>query len=192
MADQSNVPEPTPVDLDRIQDPSLLNPVNAPMPSDEMLRNISSFEEAQALAEELHGAIQDYAETYGTGFELLDDKSQLVGKPLVLLSWRINSGNFGGFVSAHAITESGDKYIVNDGSTGLYKQLAEITANSGRIGGLLVKKGLRESEYPICAGPVDDPRGCGMPRTAMDAECQTCGDTTDRRATGHTYYLDNS
>lgn len=184
------------VDLDRLPQVSQLNPPGIAAPSDEMLRGITSFEDAQALAQEMYGEIQNFADTYGTGFILLPDKdkSKLVDVPFALVYWRLNDGTYGGFVSALVVTERGDKFIVNDGSTGMYRQLAEITATTGKTGGLIVDHGLRESEYPICAGPIVDgkPQPCGLPRTPNEAMCENCGDESERRAVGHTYYLDNT
>lgn len=162
----------------------------APTFAEDQLRSVQSFDDAMQLAAEQYGTIQDFAEEYGTGFDLLDDKSKLVGQPLILLQWRINDGDFGGFVSAVGVTKDGTKFIINDGSTGVFKQLCEISATTQRNGGLVVQKGLRQSQYPICVGT--DEISCGRPRSPQEAVCEYCGSTSERRATGETYYLDQS
>jgi hypothetical protein len=157
----------------------------SPSFSDDQLREVGSFQDAIDLAAEQYGVVQDFAEEYGTGFDLLDDKSQLVGKELLLMQWRINDGDYGGFASVVGVTKDGLKFIINDGSTGIFKQLYEISATSDRNGGLRVRKGLRRSEYPTCGQ-------CDKPRSAMEAECEFCGDTSEARHRGSTYYLDQS
>jgi hypothetical protein len=89
------------------------------------------------------------ASEYGTGFEVLDKdaKGQLVGVPFIILDWVINNeGDFGEFVSLRIVTQDNRKLIVNDGSTGIAKQIREI-AEAGELRALYVKKGLRRSDY---------------------------------------------
>lgn len=120
--------------------------------SDAELRNLNSFEGIRSL---LGDAIADATEM-GNGFAILDSegKSRLVGVPTVFLHWTFNSGDQGEFVSALCVTtdSSGSitgKYVVNDGSTGIYQQLREYTDDKHVTQGLFAPKGLRRSDYTV-------------------------------------------
>lgn len=97
-------------------------------------------------------------------------KDELIGKPLAILQWRFNEsqtftnpdGSPGLFVSAEVAyqveTPEGMRLrtaVINDGSTGICKQLLEIT-NSRRAAGVAnvmegrgVSRGLRKSTYNL-------------------------------------------
>jgi hypothetical protein len=155
---------------------------------DAAMRSVGSYEEALALAEAVHGSVIDIAEELGTGFALLEDKGKLEDVEFVLLQWRFNAGDFGGgFVSAGLVTVTGDKYIINDGGTGICAQLMELTQETKRFGGVKVPKGLRKSEYPTCPQ-------CGKPMSRDEIECSNavCDFEGDKRGQGTTYYLDLS
>lgn len=91
-------------------------------------------------------------------FEVLDkeEKSRLVGKDIILLDWRFNTsktvvknGRPAEFVSVLVMDlETSDKCIINDGSTGIYTQLKVVTNTLNIQGGLRVRNGLRQSDYP--------------------------------------------
>ena len=165
--------------------PSILTATHERL-SDTDLRSVKSFEDAINLAAAQHGDIQDYAEKYGTGFDVLEDKGELVKKDLLFLEWRFRDGDYvGGFVSVVGMTAEGRKFVINDGGTGLFEDLKRITAEEGRNGGLRVKRGLRESIYDICPS-------CGKPRGQMEATCMNCGDFSELRNKGRTFYLDQS
>lgn len=160
-----------------------------PQFSREQLSRLETFEQAMELAKAQWGDVQDYAGEYGTGFVVVD-KSKLIGTPFLILQWQVHDGNYrGGFVAAHVMTQTGDRYIVVDGSTGVYKQLAEVAAGRERNGGVFVAGGLTKSAYPTCKGEIVEGVICGRPRKPSDAECQHCGDTSERRGEGATYYL---
>lgn len=110
------------------------------------LRDIKSMEDAIAL---LDGQVDNSADVIGTGADILSgaDKDKLLGIPFLAISWSFNLGDFGPFVSINVITDKGDKYVINDGSTGIRDQLVAFTDQSGRQTGLLCRKGLRKSEY---------------------------------------------
>lgn len=120
--------------------------------ADTDLRNITSFDEAFAAAADVYGGVVDASTVIGTGFDVLDrdDKAQLIGEPFVIIEMQFNpSAEFGGeFVSFAAVTEHNRRVIVNDGSTGICLQLRNWFDETGRNGGLLVKGGLRKSDYP--------------------------------------------
>jgi hypothetical protein len=126
------------------------------------LAGITSFDDALALATETLGAdnIVRADEEIGDGFILLEKKDSLIGVPLMFLGWDFHMGDFGEFVSAKVVTKDGRKIILNDGSSGLYKQLAEYSAKKKRMGGLLVPNGLRKSDYEY-----EDEKGEKRPAT---------------------------
>ena len=136
--------------------------------SDESLRALTSFDEALALATDVHGGVEVAADVLGNGFAILKDenKYRLVGVPLLFLDWRFNQGDMGEFVSAYVVARNEDgtiaKYVLNDGSSGICKTLRTYTDNTGRSGGLAARHGLRFSDYIYCSecnavvDPVED------------------------------------
>ena len=125
---------------------------------DEGLGAIKSFEDAaQALAGA--GIAVERSSDYGNGFSVLTDKNLLVGQDFLILDWRWNTGSFGdgesegAFVSAQIITKANEKWILNDGSTGICQQLIRVTetriknAYSRPQTGLIVEGGLTASTY---------------------------------------------
>lgn len=121
---------------------------NSSVYSDTELRGITSFEDAKRLAAEKFGSIDDATDVMGTGFTVLNgkDKDRLVKVPFIILSMDFNEGDQGPFVSFTCVTEDDRKYVVNDGGTGIYRQLDEWFVRTGKGGGLFVN-GLRKSEY---------------------------------------------
>lgn len=122
--------------------------------TEEDLRAITTFDEAIALATAEHGAAVYADEVLGDGFALLstDGKARLVGVPLCFMEWSFYDGEFGGkFVAARVVARgpSGnvERYILNDGSTGICDQLAKFQLNKGRNGNLIARYGLRRSDY---------------------------------------------
>jgi hypothetical protein len=121
--------------------------------SNSVLRDMSTFDDIVALFPD---GLVDASQVLGDGFTLLDsdDKIRLVGVPLALLEWRFtDNGKFGEFVSIRLaqLDEAGinivGRYIVNDGSTGIKDQLKDYSTTYGQNGGLIVRNGLRRSEY---------------------------------------------
>lgn len=117
-------------------------------PSD--LRAVTSFEDAARLLAEHGVAVADATTEIGDGFTLLDDKSALLNVPFLALQWTFAAGDFGPdseFVVMRVLTSNGDKFIITDGGTGLYQQVRDYYDRTGSDGGLLVRRGLRKSEY---------------------------------------------
>lgn len=118
---------------------------------DEALLAISSFDDAAALLAENDIPIVAADQVIGNGFAIINDKGFLCNVPMMLLSWNFNSGDNGEFVSINAVANlpGGNlgKYIINDGSTGIYAQLRKYTDRTGKTAGLIVKRGLRRSDY---------------------------------------------
>lgn len=164
--------------------------VTRPDYADDTLRAINSFEDAITAGGYAFGNVVDAADELGNGFTLLstpDAKMELVGKPMMILEWAFHlSEEFGGeFVSLMVVVQekngSVSKYIVNDGSTGIYSMLADYTRRTQRQGGMMVRRGFRESTYPFC----DDCRTAVRSTHAEDEPGHKIG-----RA--RTFYLDAS
>lgn len=149
--DATATAESTDVEVSRVRE--IIGAENAAaLWDDDSLAAIGSFSDAMAAAQA--EGVQDISD-FGTGFTVLDtqDKVQLIGVPFLLLDCRFNNGDNGDFVSIALITEDNRKLIINDGSTGICKQLAGIVKRRGEQGvthpqsNLWVKGGLSVSEY---------------------------------------------
>ena len=148
---------------------------------DAALAGITSLDDALSALAGISASTDSIAD-YGNGFEVCKEKQQLIGKAFVIVQWRFNTDaektDFGPFVSAAIVTEAGEKLILNDGSTGVYKQLMMVTAKRETDGvantqsGLICKGGLRESAYP-----------------AKDANGNYLYDKNENAIQGTTYYL---
>lgn len=158
--------------------------------TDKELRSVGSFDDALALIQREYGDVVSVTEHLGNGFALLqrDQKAKLVDVPFLILHIRFSEGDYSddGFVTMAVVTGKGERFILNDGSTGIRDQLFELVANNpGRYGGYQVPGGLRVSVYDTCFG-------CGKPRPDAQEVCAGCGDTSTKRAPGETYYLNTS
>jgi len=126
--------------------------VRRPQYSAQDMREIQSFDDALALMTEQGIAVEDATEAIGDGFVLLEDKNKLSGVPCLFMTWSFSDGEFGEFVAARVIAKLDNgsiaKYVVTDGSTGIYEQLRDFTKeHGGEIVGLKVMGGLRPSTY---------------------------------------------
>lgn len=122
---------------------------------DDTLRGIGDYKAALALAAQTAGTELESTTDYGNGFAVLptDEKGRLEKVPFVILEWDFHDGDKGRFVSALIVTKSGEKLILNDGSTGILRQLTRITESRVSRGvanpqaSLTVPGGLRRSDY---------------------------------------------
>jgi hypothetical protein len=129
------------------------------------LSEVSSFDDALRLMEETYGsgAIALASDALGDGFQLLEEKDQLIGVPCAFISWRESLGDFGPFVAARVVTQDNRKVVIIDGGSGIYQQLSEFSQKFGRDGGLVARKGLRRSDYTytdvdkVTGQPVERP-----------------------------------
>lgn len=88
-------------------------------------------------------------------FVKLDDKSKLINVPFFVKKWWNTDGEMGEFAVLQCITsrpvrtDTGEtsKVILTDGSTGIYRQLREVTMRTGKTTALMVRNGLRVSQY---------------------------------------------
>lgn len=135
--------------------------------SDDQLKAITSFADALKFATAevaAKGGVIESINDYGTGFAVLPtaQKDKLLGVPLLILEWFHREGDYVsedangervGFVSAVVVDENDRRFIVNDGSTGIAKQLREVTADRREKGHpyptafLAAPGGLSKSEY---------------------------------------------
>lgn len=129
--------------------------VAIPVPdfTSEDLQNLKNWEDLDAFTAKygIESLVAD--QVLGDGFAILSDKRKLVGVPMFLVEWRFNNGDNGGFTSMRVVARADNgtllKYIVNDGSTGIHKQLSEFSASRHTRAGLFVKNGLRASDYTV-------------------------------------------
>jgi hypothetical protein len=117
----------------------------------DVLAAIDGFESALA-ALDTAGFSYESISDYGTGFRVIE-KDKVIGVPFIVMEWRFNEGDFGEFCSAAIVTKNGDKFVINDGSTGIRLQLQMVTAAriaQGKVNpqaGLMVPNGLTVSSY---------------------------------------------
>ena len=125
--------------------------------SDLDLASIKSFDDAMRLMSD-RGITPESITDYGTGFQILKEKDSLINVPFLIMDWRVNeSADFEGstFVSMAVVTKHGEKFIVNDGSTGIAAQLALVSQTRSESGhptpysSLMCPKGLTRSDYKI-------------------------------------------
>lgn len=97
------------------------------------------------------------------------DKDTLLKRPLLLVRWNFNEGTYGEFVSAEFALEDGTLGVLNEGGTGIYQQLKELTAHRTANGhpapqaGRMVKGGLTSTNYFY----KDSEKGSGRKPTAI-------------------------
>lgn len=125
--------------------------------SDTQLRDMNSWQSMieSVQAEGLEVARAD--EEIGSGFKVDDDKDHWLGIEMMLLEWRFNDGKFENqygektdFVSMVVIGSNNKRAIINDGSTGIAKQLREYSERTGKFGPMYLEDGLRVSrDYPV-------------------------------------------
>lgn len=120
-----------------------------PMFTTAQLQGIDGFADAaQALREQFgDDIVSSFDAKDDDGFAVCSDKSVLVGKPFILLQWTFREGDHGAYVSINIVTEDGAKLILNDGSKGIFAQLSNLSAETGRVGGGLAPAGLKRSDY---------------------------------------------
>lgn len=125
----------------------------SPQVSDAALADIATFEDALAVINDVFaGAVIQADKELGTGFALLNDKAILIGVPFVAVKIDEHESDIsaeGKFVTLHVVTQAGQKFILNDGSTGIFAQVQELWRRKPELRGLpmMVRHGLRRSDY---------------------------------------------
>lgn len=129
-----------------------------PMLRPEDYAGIASFEDALRLVgDKLGGEIVD-ASDLGDGFTVLDkaQKKSLIGVTFIVLSVSFHEGDYkredgetGEFASLRLVTKNGQKYVLNDGGTGIPEQIKMLWQRKPESQGkpIVVHNGLRVSEY---------------------------------------------
>lgn len=125
--------------------------------TDEQLNSLKTVDDA---IKALGASSVDDLDWDSSAYTLLADKAQLVGKKFLAVQWKFHdSAEYVGsqFVSVYVITadtiNGENRFIFNDGSTGVCAQLAALTAkresenHATPYGGALIKGGLKLSEY---------------------------------------------
>lgn len=127
---------------------------NAPSAlNEDAMMEVTTFDEALAILS-ASGVVAESISDFGAGFTVVD-KARLVNVPFVILEWRFNSSelNDAGFVSLSVVTKNNDKWVINDGSTGILQQLIRVTRvrrqrkHATPQNGLAVPAGLSVSNY---------------------------------------------
>lgn len=116
------------------------------------LSSIRSFADAIAIATEVHG--EDTTTATGIRVMRIEDKRLLTGVPLVLLEWHFlwSEENDREYVSVLCVADTKpdpSQWYLNDGSTGIFVELKEYEAKTGKNGNVLCPQGLRVSDYSI-------------------------------------------
>ncbi len=105
----------------------------------------------------------------GSPWEVIK-KEALVGIPFMIADVRHYEGKFGDAVAVMVLTQAplvghtDARYVINDGSTGVYQQIVYMLARAKRKTGIMCPNGLRFSEYDY--QPVDlagEPMGNPIP-----------------------------
>lgn len=128
--------------------------------SEAELPDFGSFDEA--LNHFVNGvgvvAIGDVA---GDGYTLTKDKESLVNVPFLIVDWNTvtDPSTQRDYATIRLITQDNRKIRINDGSTGIFKQLQEIRERHNLTRGIGVPKGLFTSEYWICDDRSSDKFG---------------------------------
>lgn len=153
--------------------------------SAETYAEMESFDQAIQALQDAGIGITNASDDLGDGFEILEEKSQLVGVPFLILEARENPGEYGvSFTSLRVMTRDGRKLVVNDGGTGIHEQHLMFKEKTGRsLAGVYVPHGLRASDYRFC-------EDCRSVSAKGAPACTSCGSTSLRPA--QTFYLDTS
>lgn len=137
------------------------------------LSEITDFASAIQMLNDT-GVVAESISDYGTGFTVVD-KNRLVDVPFIIVEWRFNEGDYKDengenmhFASAAVVTKNGDKWIINDGGTGVCEQLRSVTRKRVEKkhptpqNGLMVPAGLVRSDYEFA-----DAKGVMQPGTTF-------------------------
>lgn len=101
------------------------------------------------------GFVLSFGEEISDGYERLENKERLVSQPFIIIDWNVfwSEEYQNEAVTIRLMTNTGEKFRIADGSTGIKAQLDEVTkVRQGQTdklpnAGLVVKEGLTKSEY---------------------------------------------
>lgn len=98
----------------------------------------------------LQGSVVLARDVVGDGFEIVK-KSALLGNEFLITSYKFQEdGEHGPFVIVRAITRGNRKIAFTDGSTGILRQMRELSAKN-ILTGIWCQNGLVESSYEYTA-----------------------------------------
>lgn len=130
----------------------------------DILREIQTIEDVFSVFEKAGIEVVDAASMLGDGFELLKDKTRLVGAELMVVKFATGlKGDHGNFSAAHVVTRAGEKFVIVDGSTGINAQLEKYAASAHAGKPIYLKSGLVKSDYDY----VDEKTGEQKPATTF-------------------------
>lgn len=88
---------------------------------------------AVSLKDYSYEALTQMPEAWETSGFAVVDKEELIGVPFVVVgvTFRQSDQNNVGYVSLEAITEKNEKVVVNDGGTGIFKQVVHLCVTQG-------------------------------------------------------------
>lgn len=94
------------------------------------------------------GNVINASDILGDGAEFIEDKNVLVKVPFLILDWKFITDEKSGreYVNVLIMGVDGTKGRFNDGSTGVYAQLKQVSEQVGKVG-IECKHGLRRSDY---------------------------------------------
>lgn len=94
------------------------------------------------------GNVVSATDVLGDGAEFITDKNVLVGSPFLILDWHfiVDEKTEREYVNVLIMGANGAKARFNDGGTGVYAQLSDVSSRMGVVG-IEVKGGLRRSDY---------------------------------------------
>lgn len=106
--------------------------------------DIDSIDAARAVLPVVVSA----TDVLGDGAEFITDKNVLVGSPFLVLDWHfiVDEKTEREYVNVLIMGANGKKARFNDGGTGVYAQLSQVSQSHGVVG-IEVKGGLRRSDY---------------------------------------------
>lgn len=129
----------------------------APVMNELPLSVVNSFKGVEDVEQffAAQGITLSAGEEISDGFETVTDKDRFLKTSFVVIDWKkFYSSEFGqDAMTIRIMTLAGEKYRLSDGSTGIMKQLEEITevrlaaGHAAPNAGLICKDGLTKSEY---------------------------------------------
>jgi hypothetical protein len=133
-------------------------------------------------------------------------KEHLVGMPFIIVEYDLNfgrkvEGTY--FTTLHIVTERPvnqirpgcTTFILNDGSTGIHRQLMELRGKDGDIPRpMLCRNGLRVSEYDVTENETDPETGEPIldEVTGKPKQKAVVNPISGQKVTGKTYYIDDA
>lgn len=109
---------------------------------------VDNLADARQAIAEAGVALLSSSTLFGDGSEFIKEKDKLVGVPFLVLEWRfiMDEDTHREYVNVLVMNGQGAKARFNDGSTGVYQQLKQVTDEMGVVA-IECRGGLRKSDY---------------------------------------------